>query len=461
MWSGTLKLLPEDVTIVGGLAQDQVDYFLEFYAAWEPLNGDYMKAREVAERRLAGRKALRDFQSPKSEARRPKSPLDPSRDCVVEMGGKLTVPRACNEDPVWLKERETLDAVSLLKRVKGVKDHSIHGMPSTTDMAVHALLPVIEQKASGALDALKTIANGIREMSLGTCFFPSRVDEALKGRADQEKFSEQRVKDLKAQIAGHRKTVLDALKLPEMPAYYAILTADGDHMGEFLSRFDEAEHKKISKALTEFVTKVGGIVVNHRGHKVYAGGDDVLALLPVTEAVDCARDLEEAFLETLSPIGGATPTLSVGIAVVHHMNPLQVSVGWAREAEGAAKIERNSLSVALHTRGGAPAMVALHWPAKEWQDWADAFERGLTRGLPYELRELAEDFKDVELVDESRRPTRIREEAERIIKRKDPKKEVNTPGVPQWVQDEDSLDKFAQLLVISRFLSTYKEILDA
>lgn len=453
-WNEARSAIPEDVPVDGKLAEDQIGHFLEFYAAWEPLDGDYKEARETVERRLAGRKALREFQHPRSAAGIPKSPLDPSRDCVIQMGGSLTVPDACNRDPLWLKPRETLDAVSILKRIKGVRDAARHGVPSTTDVAVRAILPAAKRKAPGNLEALDAIQKEVRELDLGTCFFSSRTDEALERHDDAE--------NVKERIAMHREAILDALGLSEAPPYLAILTADGDRMGETLSRFDESGHRRVSGALTGFVAEARQIVHRHDGHLIYAGGDDTLALLPVTTATECAFHLEEAFRLAMSPLGDAsTPTLSVGIAVVHHLESLQISVQRAREAEKAAKVKRNSLAVALHTRGGGPVTVALEWPAEEWKTWANAFARGLTRGLPYELRDLAKDFQCAQLADPTRQPQRLRDEAERIIKRKDPEKKVNAPSPPGWVIDSESLKEFARLLVISRFLAVYKEALDA
>ncbi|MCS6923174.1 MAG: hypothetical protein NZM10_02230, partial [Fimbriimonadales bacterium] len=42
----------------------QLKNFLEFYAAWVPLEDDYAAARARLERILAGRKTLRDFKQP-------------------------------------------------------------------------------------------------------------------------------------------------------------------------------------------------------------------------------------------------------------------------------------------------------------------------------------------------------------------------------------------------------------
>ena len=60
---------------------------------------------------------------------------------------------------------------------------------------------------------------------------------------------------------------------------------------------------------------------------VYAGGDDVLAFLPVDKCLDCARELRNRFVEILKEYKneeGQAPTLSVGIdhpAYQHQISP--------------------------------------------------------------------------------------------------------------------------------------------
>ncbi len=71
-----------------------------------------------------------------------------------------------------------------------------------------------------------------------------------------------------------------------------ILAADGDRMGELLDKMQALPaHQNISKALANFATGVPDIIRKHQGHCVYAGGDDVLALLPLHTAIECSREL--------------------------------------------------------------------------------------------------------------------------------------------------------------------------
>jgi CRISPR-associated protein Cmr2 len=118
------------------LANWQLKNFLEFYAAWVPLNGDYAAARRRLEQLLAGRKALRDFKQAPVYPKHPKSPLDPSMDSVFKTeahGDGFSAPADAQQHPkLRLKPRETLDAISLIKRVLGRQWCAFHtrdGLP--------------------------------------------------------------------------------------------------------------------------------------------------------------------------------------------------------------------------------------------------------------------------------------------------------------------------------------------
>ena len=115
--------------------------------------------------------------------------------------------------------------------------------------------------------------------------------------------------------------------------YAAILKADGDRMGVLFSKADSADRaREISRKLHEFASKVRQIVRCHRGHAIYAGGDDVLALVPLAQALDCSRALAESFYEALGETAGDMgicsaehPTLSVGLGLGHLMEPLGIA----------------------------------------------------------------------------------------------------------------------------------------
>jgi CRISPR-associated protein Cmr2 len=423
------------------IAAAQIDGFLEFYAAWWPLDGSYPQARRSVERLLAGRKALRSFDVSPIRPGRPKSPLDPSRDCVLRADETYAVPKECRGAPLWLKPRETLDAVSLLKRLRRTDPR----VPSTSLMAVRSVLAEIRDRVPDTVREMEQIAEKAEgAVDLGDLFFPERVADAARDLA----LDVERITDL-------REKAVKEVGLEEAPAYYAVLIADGDRMGMLIdSQPDAASHRRLSQALSEFAREATQAISGFDGHVVYCGGDEVLALVPVNPVIACARRLRDVFVRKLDGVRSsqATPSLSAGIAIVHHLIPLQIALEHVRSAERIAKQTRDSIAVALHLRGGAPLIVSIRWnEAGTWDEWIEAFGRGLARGVPYELAKVAREWGRA-WPDSERAGRRLREETKRIFERKEGGS-GRTP--PAWVTDAHSLDQFASFLAVARFLSRY------
>ena len=214
----------------------------------------------------------------------------------------------------------------------------------------------------------------------------------------------------------------------EHPArYFAVLVMDGDFAGRWLSGthpglttfgrvlhpdvqhnlaqrpewadvlktqrlMTPAVHGAISEGLASFALKLVRWVVEERfpGRLVYAGGDDVLALMPMEHALTAARELRALFSgeALIGPKGapevqfgncaasgylwfqgeptltmGPTATASIGIAIAHHLSPLDATLNAAREALKAAKAlyGRNALCVHLLKRSGEQVRVGAKW----------------------------------------------------------------------------------------------------
>jgi len=390
LWEQARKAEPSAV-IDQARAKVQLESFLEFYAAWVPLGDDYSKARREVDRLLAGRKALRDFlPTQQFDDGVPKSPLDPSRATVIQLSKDargniiLRVPEALTEDQkLKFNTTEFLDAISLLKRLRGAQD--------------------------------------------------------LSGKVPQTRTLARMAKDISARNAVNLQEDLDDSEVPVDPPYFAILVADGDRMGDLISqKKTPEEHQKLSALLDLFAKKVQEIVREYKGFPVYTGGDDVLAFLPVNQAIACAKDLSEEFRHRVHG------TLSAGVAVVHYREPLSISLQAGREAEKAAKNGgRDSLAVALHTRGGVPVTVVRKWDSLRWLELLTSFAQGdLTQGLAYELRELGREWQDEMNV------AYLQAEAVRILGRKE-RKNLKLPAF----ESRQDLLTYADQLVIARFLS--------
>lgn len=456
-WPSARERMP-NVPLDEHLAEEQIKQFLEFYAAWVPLNGDYAQARHQAERLLAGRKALRDFRQVPCRPGRPKSPLDPSRDTVLKLDAGLRIPEQAQQEPLFLKRTEYLDAVSMLKRLKGER-----GVPSTSYMAAQAILPIADQQAVTELERIADNAPGA--VDIGDLMFPTRVQEEVE---EGEPRLSRYLKDRLTEIDQLRRQILDSLspRLSECPSYYAILAADGDRMGQCISaQRDMDSHRRLSAALAEVAEEMKKVVNQHHGYTVYAGGDDLLAFLPVNQILSCACELAAAFRKAMEPFRGGSSeagTLSIGVAIVHRMEMLQQSLEWAREAEREAKRWRNAIAIALHTRGGVPLTAVTAFKDDPyldgWRQWLKAFRAGLTRGFPYELQYLAREVENASLSIDS-----LRAEALRIFDRKTGRE--GSAAVKQFrpayqqridtIGNTDELRAFAEQLIVARFLSEY------
>lgn len=153
--------------------------------------------------------------------------------------------------------------------------------------------------------------------------------------------------------------------------YYAVVIMDGDEMGARISKLleDPSEpmkaHSEFSDRLAEFADSVPKTIGNE-GWLVYNGGDDVLLFCPLSKAVPLAQKLSGSFRD----ITGATA--SAGIAIAHHLHPLDAVLSAARRAESEAKHLRGRNSICIHVmrRGGEE----IHLGSK-WDDLKERFDK--------------------------------------------------------------------------------------
>jgi len=357
---------------------EQVETFVEFLAAWveiDSANGGYAEARRRLEAAIAGRKNLRDFPAWRQQRLgAPPSSLDGARVSV------LAEPK--DRDPTVVRRYrlavgEQLDAMGVIKRCGGGPDQFV----PIINVAFANWLGQAQLAGPGLLDALAAACKDIgiarvsrRDLPCAKDFpfdasimSPSRwkpVFDELSITADPQRWGEQFVRPLLRRCG-------------EPYPYVACLVADGDRMGETLDRMVSADaHRKFSAALAKVPGEARRIVEqDHLGSLVYAGGDDVLAFVPVPMALACARALKDLFGSIMyHAFGGdiAAPTLSVGIGVGHVMEGMGELLELGREAERLAKRDdadrrrdRNGLGIIVDKRSGGK----LGWRAR-WDDWS-------------------------------------------------------------------------------------------
>lgn len=294
---------------------------------------------------------------------------------------------------------------------------------------------------------------------------------------------------------GDDETAADA---PPSEKYFAVLALDGDEIGKWISGektppfsrlladytdgsgnpgfgsksyFSRSEfagfvetrrpvspsyHLQFSEALSNFALLCARPVVEaFDGRLIYAGGDDVLALLPADTALECAQALRMAFrgsathkstlqsaagalrdrhfeAQCMAPdavsapycqklaaadgfvrrldlvdqqkrpipflVPGPAADCSVGIAIAHFKDPLQDVVREAQAAEKRAKtvLDRSAIAVTLMKRSGETIQWGCRWDSGGL-DVYDAMLRavadgGISNKFPHRVAELLERY---------------------------------------------------------------------
>ncbi len=187
------------------------------------------------------------------------------------------------------------------------------------------------------------------------------------------------------ELNDHVKEKLQAQDKRFMPAspFYAVLMMDGDSLGKHMSGGKETQ-SKITKALEKFTKKVQDLVEKqkHSGFLIYAGGDDVLAILPLEDALACASTLRSHY-ETCFKGTDIPTTLSGAIEYAHIKTPLTKVLFDAHhllDDIAKDKTGRDSIAVRVQKPGG----LTLQWS----QPWDIALNK---KGVV--IDQLAEQFR--------------------------------------------------------------------
>ncbi|MFV2194983.1 Cas10/Cmr2 second palm domain-containing protein [Nocardiopsis sp. LOL_012] len=193
--------------------------------------------------------------------------------------------------------------------------------------------------------------------------------EASEARRGEPKFASA-VRDGREAADALARTMSEHGVRPPSP-HLAVLVQDLDSMGRYLSDMDLSQghtvHTEVSGRLArtardqrEAVERVGGFVV-------YAGGDDLLALVPAARALEAARTARSA-------IAPGLPHASNGILFFHHGSSLRRALAQAHELLEKAKERdgKNSLGVGFIRGSGSHAECVLPW--QERRDGAPASE---------------------------------------------------------------------------------------
>lgn len=156
------------------------------------------------------------------------------------------------------------------------------------------------------------------------------------------------------------KTLYKVTGVKEPSPFYAILMMDGDSLGKQMS--NPALQEKISKGLNTFTKSVKPIVDEHNGFLIYAGGDDVLAIMPLESALACAKALRDSYIKSFD--SSMTTSISAAVIFAHIKTPLSKVLHDAHHVlEDAAKdgAGRDAIAVQVVKQSGKHLLWAMPW----------------------------------------------------------------------------------------------------
>ncbi|HLQ86500.1 MAG TPA: type III-B CRISPR-associated protein Cas10/Cmr2, partial [Salinisphaeraceae bacterium] len=434
----------------------------------------YPAIHELADRAQAAAKAHRGFKAMPQKGYR--CSLTGTAEWLTDDPEEFMLPPGQRTDtlwaglaqakPSWAKKGEHLGALATLKRLwptffveeiaQVLDDKPNRFVVSTHTMALAAPLQRLGQQPLNLDDDLQAEIGACERVALPYKLarelqdhpnrdLIARIPAWLDGRDEGDK--------TKTEAKRARINRLFEVK-PE--TYYALILMDGDHMGQWLSgepdkaitylqsfhpsirnslrdRFGDNpplaaylqsrralspnRHLAISGALGDFSATIARAVVEeeHMGRVLYAGGDDLLAMVPVAELPSVMARLRDAYSGSavagededqrnhlrlrkgyvqhrgrLYLTMGATATASIGAVIAHHQAPLGGVLRALRAAEQRAKQEggRNAFSIQTIKRGGGDVTLTMHWHQ------ANDEQAALQPGNLQVLRELSQAMRE-------------------------------------------------------------------
>lgn len=370
----------------------QVDprYWLEFYAAAHTIKEDAHFGRDVFEvlrRALAEKKLVRAMpQHPDGEPGYKCSVTGEHEALHDQASGEIYLSdlraywdnvRKCQRNLALLGEGERLSAFSIVKRFghEANSDLNIERFPSSSSIASAEIRRRLIQNWAAVRSMIESYITALETLYSRYETSPYFVNpeilpafqrdlpanwqqddvlmrllkldgdflylDHLQPRPLAEHIGSVQHRDIDRRLIDEARAALSALykqaaehRITEPSSYYAVLAMDGDRMGEVAAWFESAEeYHDFSGRLTRFARDTMFPAVETAvGRVVYAGGDDLLALLPLNSVFAAAETIRSEF-----PRAANHKTISAGIAIVHRMHPLQAAVRAAKHAEHTAK----------------------------------------------------------------------------------------------------------------------------
>jgi len=338
---------------------------------------------------------------------------------------------------------ERLCAIGMVKRLayrvsREMDDHPLKDLyrtaevfPSTTEIALHDWWGQLNKKAENN----SALAMELAEFDNSDVAHSDQVRQHLAQWYHELNEPEQ-VKRLGQDITetdNRQRSAADKIfkrhKVKDIHKYYALLMMDGDRMGRLVNgetlgatwesvlhpllvktiggSFDNnfqkfwykyfartrqispAVHAAISESLADFsLLTVPTIIERHHGRLIYAGGDDVCAIMPVSTVLQAAQEIASTYGHSFVFQGlegavrylskswvpepgklaihlgkGEDISISAGIMIAHHKKPLNRVINRTHQLLDKAKKEggRNCFALELDKRSGGGRLIMAGW----------------------------------------------------------------------------------------------------
>jgi len=347
-----------------------------------------------------------------------------------------------------LRENERLCALCYTKRMgyRIIKDNPAHilnatfkdadGFPSTTEMALHAWFKrnkVESQKLK------RDLAQTLHDREEGNRF-EGRLDKNYSKPEDKDKYlavlmmdGDKMGKLINGETIG---ATWEKIMHPEIHKRLTSDTFDPLYRSNWLKIFDNPKrlitpsiHAAISEALADFsIYGVHPIVKKYGGRLIYAGGDDVCAILPMENALQAAREIRDFYGSAFKLINkdkvrdidnGWQPqpgkmavllgkaehiSISAGLLIFHHKENLKEMIQRAHQLlDTKAKEQggRDALALELKKRSGGSRYLTAKWDSEIWhsmqkvQEALAGQDKELSRSLLYRLSAYSDGLQHV------------------------------------------------------------------
>lgn len=198
--------------------------------------------------------------------------------------------------------------------------------------------------------------------------------------------------ELAKQVRRALAKINETATIEPVSPFYAILLMDGDSLGKHMS--DTNKQSVITQGLNTFTKGVPAKVYQHNGFLIYAGGDDVLAILPLEDAIPCAVELRKHYMDCFKDSDIPT-SLSGAIEFVHIKTALTKVLKDAHQLlDDVAKDGRGRDALAI--RVWKPGGLQLEW-AQPWEvALSSQNSKQLEGNCPTVLEEIAKAFQKIE-----------------------------------------------------------------